>query len=231
VHGDEEEQELPLRLDDLGSEFSGGNEFRRDAADAVVLMQDELSAILSSSARPSAPGGDRSVVGRGIPSDLHVPFDSLERLERTGAQADPRGGSAAAGSKTKTHISENDELVVSVSSGGMDVKHAAGHYLGKVGHELDVVGRGDGNESKQRRSGKGKRNSGDAVVALALENAQLIRARELLQLGLLVDLRHGPLYHAYGNMELVSRDVERDRVYSYLDWLNLSNHYECVTLR
>ena len=40
-------------------------------------------------------------------------------------------------------------------------------------------------------------------VALAFFKKQLQTARELFSLGAIVDSRHGPLYHAHGNMEMV----------------------------
>jgi hypothetical protein len=43
------------------------------------------------------------------------------------------------------------------------------------------------------------------VEAYAKE--QLEKARTLFSIGLAVDPHHGPLYHAYGNMEMVSRLV------------------------
>ncbi len=40
-------------------------------------------------------------------------------------------------------------------------------------------------------------------VALQFAKKQLDKARELYTLGMIVDSRHGPLYHAYGTMEMV----------------------------
>ena len=39
-------------------------------------------------------------------------------------------------------------------------------------------------------------------IAIEYCNNQLLKARELFSLGLIVDNKHGPLYHAYGNMEM-----------------------------
>jgi hypothetical protein len=41
-------------------------------------------------------------------------------------------------------------------------------------------------------------------VAEAFATAQFHKARHLFSVGMTVDPQHGPLYHAYGNMELVS---------------------------
>lgn len=41
-------------------------------------------------------------------------------------------------------------------------------------------------------------------VAEAFATAQFQKARELFSVGMSVDPQHGPLYHAYGNMELVN---------------------------
>lgn len=38
-------------------------------------------------------------------------------------------------------------------------------------------------------------------AAVEYAQSQLNKARELFALGMIVDPRHGPLYHAYGNME------------------------------
>ena len=44
----------------------------------------------------------------------------------------------------------------------------------------------------------------DPVEAETMAALQFEKARHLFRMGLLVDPQHGPLYHAYGNMELVS---------------------------
>ena len=49
-----------------------------------------------------------------------------------------------------------------------------------------------------------KINGNTDTMTAAYAIGQLVHARELFELGLLADSRHGPLYHAYGNMELVS---------------------------
>jgi hypothetical protein len=42
-------------------------------------------------------------------------------------------------------------------------------------------------------------------AALEYARNQYKKARELFALGMIVNPKHGPLYHAYGNMELVSK--------------------------
>lgn len=42
----------------------------------------------------------------------------------------------------------------------------------------------------------------DPVAALEFADSQFKKARELFSLGAIVDSRHGPLYHAYGSMEM-----------------------------
>lgn len=42
------------------------------------------------------------------------------------------------------------------------------------------------------------------VVAQTFASSQFQKARHLFIVGMIVDPQHGPLYHAYGNMELVS---------------------------
>lgn len=52
-------------------------------------------------------------------------------------------------------------------------------------------------------------------VAEAFATAQFQKARELFSVGMSVDPQHGPLYHAYGNMELVNSCVVIEYKISY----------------
>ena len=63
--------------------------------------------------------------------------------------------------------------------------------------------------------------SGSELRAWAASKLQ--RARELFQMGVAVDHFHGPLYHAYGNMELVTHVPALFHCHAFTDIVFLSS--------
>ena len=62
-------------------------------------------------------------------------------------------------------------------------------------------------------------------IAEAFAAAQFQKARNLFSIGMTVDPQHGPLYHAYGNMELVSARLKDVRCSSCLLFYCISHSF------